>query len=375
MQSYLANGDPTAKAWLPADAQVPTDGAQGAVALLPCNNRQTAVACNWMLDDPETGSNLCGSCRLTRTIPDLSVPGNPARWARIEAAKRRLLFGLQSLGLWPETRHMLAANATSGGSPANSLCFDLLADTHNGQHVHTGHDNGVITLNIAEADDHHRELMRLQLGEPQRTLLGHLRHEVAHYLQFRWIDADADRTERCRAVFGDERQNYAAALANYYQTRAPMTWSQYSISAYATAHPWEDWAETCAHWLLIVDAVQTAIAWGLRLDGPSTTRPNAVDPSAPMAAQALVLQHWLPVAQFLNAMNRSIGVPDSYPFLIPPPVLAKLGTVQLLLAEAARDGLEAPGGGNARAPGSAASQRVPAATLCTAQPNPQESPA
>ncbi|MDT7835052.1 zinc-binding metallopeptidase family protein [Aquabacterium sp. OR-4] len=342
MQAYRA--DPAAPAdapprWLPALAGEPAT---------PCHNRIRHQVCNWMVDDAAQGHTLCRSCRLTRTIPDLGVPGHLQRWARIEQAKRRLLFGLDRLGLRPQPRRtppgpagaglpdMAPETATSDtATPDTGLCFDLLADAADGVPVRTGHDRGVITLNIAEADDAHREAERVRLGEPLRTLLGHLRHEVAHYLQYRWIDGDAQRSAHCRAVFGDERADYAQALQAHYRQGPAEGWAQRHISAYASAHPWEDWAETCAHWLLIEDAVQTATAWGLQLDGPAPARPDGLHPGEARDTVARVLQQWLPVAQFLNAMNRSIGVHDSYPFLMPQAVLDKLAAVAALLGEPA----------------------------------------
>ena len=198
----------------------------------------------------------------------------------------------------------------------------------------TGHNQGVVTINLAEADDVQREAARVSMNEPVRNLLGHLRHETAHYLQHRYVDG-TPAIDTCRAVFGDERDPYGAALARYYDVGPPPDWHTRYVSAYASAHPWEDWAETCAHYLLALDAVQTATAWGLALDGPAFTAPAADDPSDPPHVEDLVLRQWLPVAQFLNAMNRSLGQRDAYPYLLPPAVLDKMATVQRLLHAAA----------------------------------------
>lgn len=339
-------GTAASTAWVPwceGDAVPP------GVSTRPCRNRLAHDNCNWMLDD-DAPHGLCRSCRLTRTIPDLSVPGNAARWARIEQAKRRLVHGLMRLGLRPEPRQDDAAD--DADPAARGLCFDLLADTPDAPPVRTGHDQGVIVLNIAEADDAHREAVRVAMGEPLRTLLGHLRHEVSHYLQYRWVDSDAARQLRCRAVFGDERADYAQALQQHYAQGPADDWAGQHISAYASAHPWEDWAETCAHWLLIVDAVETAAAWGLRIDGPARARPQTPDAGSAAQARELVIDQWLPVAQFLNAMNRSIGLHDSYPFLMPPAVVHKLQSVATLLAEAAGALPAARGAAPAAAPSS-----------------------
>lgn len=301
-------------------------------ALRPCANRVQHQACNWMLDEHDPHP-LCMSCRLTRVIPALDVPGNLDRWRRIEQAKRRLVFSLIDLGLTPEPKQ--------GPQDTQGLAFDLLDELPGGPKVLTGHDQGTVTLNVQEADDAVREARRVQLGEPARTLLGHLRHETAHYLQHRWVTGRPDAEATSRQVFGDERADYAAALQQHYANGPRPDWAEHFVSAYAGAHPWEDWAETCAHWLLVHDAVQTAQAWGLSLrGGPVDAQLGAqAEPGSPQQAadgstqdmHQRVLLQWLPVAQFLNAMNRSIGLPDSYPYLLPPAVLDKMATVQALL--------------------------------------------
>ena len=295
----------------------------GDALFTPCANRVQHDVCNWMLDPGDTGL-LCRSCRLTAVIPDLTVPGNLARWAAIEAAKRRVMFTLIDHGLDPDPK--AAPTDTKG------LALHLLGAVPGGPPVMTGHAGGTITINIAEADDVEREATRVAFGEPVRTLLGHLRHELGHYLQQRWITGAA--AEACRATFGDEREDYAAALARYHAEGPPADWQQRFVSAYASAHPFEDWAETCAHVLLVSDAVQTAESWGLRLDGPVARARPTSSRSQPM--DRVVIEHWLPVAQFLNAMNRSLGLRDSYPYLMPDAVLEKMALVQRLLADAAR---------------------------------------
>jgi hypothetical protein len=301
------------------------DGCAGAgdQRFTPCANRVQHDICNWMLDPGDPGP-LCRSCRLTSVIPDLTVAGNTARWAAIEAAKRRLMFTLIDHGLDPEPK--------TSPSDTKGLALQLLGAVPGGPGVMTGHAGGIVTINIAEADDVEREATRVAFGEPVRTLLGHLRHEFGHYLQQRWITGPA--AEACRAVFGDERQDYAEALARYHAEGPPADWQQHFVTAYASAHPFEDWAETCAHVLLVSDAVQTAESWGLRLDGPvARARPKS---SRSLPMDRVVIEHWLPVAQFLNAMNRSLGLRDGYPYLMPDAVLQKMALVQRLLADAAR---------------------------------------
>lgn len=316
----------------PSTTDAPGDGAWRALGqpdeglrLQPCRNRTLHGMCNWMLDagDPHA---LCRSCRLTRVIPNLDQIGNRERWQLIEQAKRRLLHTLLALGLAPEPK--------LGPDDAMGLEIRLL-ETQPGQApVHTGHHGGVITLNIAEADDAQREWLRVQMGEPTRTLLGHLRHEAAHYLHYRWIEG-TDLEAEFRAVFGDDRADYAAALARHYAQGAPADWPTHCVSAYASAHPWEDWAETTTHVLLVLDSLQTATAWGLRLDGAAQAAPAMRNIASAADLDGLVREQWLPVARFLNAMHRSLGQRDSYPFLLPPEVMGKMVAVQRLLRQAA----------------------------------------
>jgi hypothetical protein len=305
--------------------------AQG-VALKPCAQRVFAAQCNWALPVQDTQSN-CISCRLTRWQSSAPMASNALRWQLAEAAKRRLLFTLLTL------RVPFAPKA----SPTDvfGLAFEWQLPTANTP-VITGHANGVITLNLQEADDDHREAARVAFAEPLRSVLGHLRHELAHHLQQRFVAAP-DLLDNFRAVFGDERANYKDALQHHYANGPPADVAQRFISGYASAHPWEDWAETCAHYLLMVDAVETASAWGLRLDDSVGLLPDEPAGSAGQGAPSLarrpiedlVFGRWLPVARFLNAMARSLGSRDSYPFVIPTPVLHKLGFVQQVLQRAA----------------------------------------
>ncbi len=305
--------------------------AQG-VALKPCAQRVFAAQCNWALPVQDAQSN-CISCRLTRWQSSAPMEVNALRWQLAEAAKRRLLFTLLTL------RVPFAPKA----SPTDvfGLAFEWQLPTPTAP-VLTGHADGVITMNLQEADDDHREVTRVAFAEPLRTVLGHLRHEVAHHLQQRFVTAP-DLLAQFRALFGDEQSNYQEALQRHYRDGPPADVSQRFISAYASAHPWEDWAETCAHYLLMVDAVETASAWGLRLDTAIGLLPDGAsvpaDAGEPnktrMAVEDLVFGHWLPVARFLNAMARSLGSRDSYPFVIPTPVLHKLRFVQQVLQRAA----------------------------------------
>ena len=184
----------------------------------------------------------------------------------------------------------------------------------------TGHANGVITLDLDETDAAQRERRRLRLGEPYRTVLGHLRHEIAHYYQDILAPEGSAAREECRAIFGDDRDDYAAALERHYEHGAPDDWKQSHVSAYATMHPWEDWAETFAHYLHIRDTLQTAEAYGVRVDGPQVATtddaPLHSDPEAPTPDIEALIDAWLPLTYALNAINRSMGAADVYPFVL-----------------------------------------------------------
>jgi hypothetical protein len=286
-----------------------------------CANELLA-ACNWIA--PAAGE-LCASCALTRTRPADDDPDGLAALPAAEAAKRRLLFELAELGLPVESWR-----EREGG-----LAFDLLSSTH--EPVTTGHADGLVALDLGEADPGRRERRRMELGEPYRTVLGHLRHEIGHYYQPLLAPEGSSQREACRARFGDDRADYDDALARHYDAGPPADWPQRFVSAYATMHPWEDWAETFAHYLHIRDTLQTAVAHGVRVDGPDITTtdeaPLHADPVADGDLRTL-LDAWLPLTYALNAINRSMGSYDLYPFVIAAPVEAKLALVHRLVTRA-----------------------------------------
>lgn len=269
------------------------------------------IGCNWLADAP---GRLCPSCALTAERPPADDTGAIEDLMGAEAAKRWLLFQLGELGLPVES----AADREGG------LEFRLLSSAY--EHVTTGHASGVITLDLAEVDDAHREEIRAQMGEQYRTVLGHFRHEIGHYY---WpiIVGGTDLEDECRALFGDEREDYQAALQRHYEQGPRADWMEAHVSAYATMHPAEDWAETFAHLLHIRDSVQTAEAYDLRVAG--ATQPS-VD-----AAPAAVLRSWLALMPALNGMARSLGLDDPYPFVLTQPVIEKLAFVDRAVREAA----------------------------------------
>ncbi len=292
-----------------------------------CANASRLV-CNWMVpaDSPE---RFCAACRHNRTVPDLSGPTNLLAWAKMEMAKHRLFYTLLRLDLPTPNRI---------DRPASGLVFDFLADAAAGGRVMTGHEDGAITLAVAEADDAEREARRAQMGEPYRTLLGHFRHEVGH---FYWdvLIRDGHRLDGFRDRFGDERTDYGASLASHYQNGPAPDWQQHYVSAYAASHPWEDWAETWAHYLHIVDGLETAEAFRLEVH-PRADHDHVLEAGpafAPFDGDAFepLVRQWLPLTIALNAMNQSMGLNDLYPFVLSDVVIGKLSYIHTVVRQAA----------------------------------------
>jgi len=297
-----------------------------------CANFDSPARCNWLVADSLRGggTTYCLACSLNHTIPNLAEPGNAALWRRIESAKCHLVAQLLSLGLPLESWR--DSHVRSAG-----LAFEFKRATP-GLPVITGHDNGVVTLNVAEADDVARERARQAMGEPFRTLLGHLRHEIGHYYWDRLIKGSS-WLEPFRAVFGSESADYGLALAQHYRHGPPAGWQRAFISAYATSHPWEDWAETWAHYLHMVDAAETASRMGI-------DAARAGIAVRPFGANALwrrdwrgsdafleLLNDWVGVSAVMNEMCRSVGQADFYPFVLSGPVVTKLHFIHCLVDE------------------------------------------
>ncbi|AEG94200.1 zinc-binding metallopeptidase family protein [Ramlibacter tataouinensis] len=292
-----------------------------------CHNHGTWQACNFAV--PEHDPNpLCVSCRQTRVLPDLSVPDNQQRWYRIELAKRRLFFTLARLGL---------VRTDPPPGERDGPVYEFLADLP-GQKVLTGHCNGLITLNVAEADDAERVKRRVELHEPYRTLLGHLRHESGHYYWDRLIQ-EGGRVAAFREVFGDESVDYAQALAAHYARGGTLpNWQEQHVSAYATAHPWEDWAETWAHYLHMVDLLETAASYGTRVVVPGNGEDIVDEVDSPFEPQTdfdHLVEQWVPVTLLVNSLNRSLGQEDAYPFALSAGALRKLRFVHDVIHEPA----------------------------------------
>jgi len=308
-----------------------------------CANFTSASGCNWMVPVPaETETvpdaeapmdllpGMCLACSTTRTLPDLSVPGNPQRWNLLEQAKRRLLSQLLALGLPVTTRVQ---------DPQHGLAFDFLSELP-GQPVMTGHAGGVITLNVAEADDSVREQVRAQMREPYRTLLGHFRHEIGHYYWDLLVAPHDDWLAGFRDLFGDERADYAQALQAHYRNGPRADWAANFVSSYAGAHPWEDWAETWAHYLHMTDTADTALSFGVNPLKVEVAQEDLFQPEDlwrsddPQAAQFLeFLNGWVRLTHVLNEFSRSMGQPDNYPFALPHSVVRKLQFIHQLVAQ------------------------------------------
>jgi hypothetical protein len=281
--------------------------------------------CNWLV--PASAPDAyCAACRHNQMIPDLSLPENLAKWRGLEQAKHRLFYTLLQLGLPLETQIE---------SPAG-LAFQFLADAaSSGASVMTGHADGVITINLAEADDAERERRRHEMGEPYRTLLGHFRHEIGHYYWGRLI-ADTPHLEAFRQIFGDERQDYGAALDAYYASGAPADWSERFISAYASSHPWEDFAETWAHYFHMVDTLETAHVAGLVVNPKLEQSAGAVFDFHPRDSDMeRLVEAWATLTLTVNSLNRSMGLQDLYPFVLGPLAVAKLAFVAQRIKEIA----------------------------------------
>ena len=278
-------------------------------------------SCNWLVP-ADAASPYCLACRFNRTVPDLADPANLPLWQKIEFAKHRLIYQLIRFGLPLQPK-------TEGR--ADGLAFDFLSDPdpsfRDSQAVMTGHADGLITLNIREADDVERETARQSMAEPYRTLIGHFRHEIGHYY-WQWLIQPTARLAACRELFGDDRRDYGDALARHYAEGPPADWRERHVSAYATSHPWEDFAETWAHYMHIVDTLDTAAAFGMSLS-PKVDRARylsaaiAFDPYLADDFDTLI-SAWLPTAVAVNALNDSMGQPSLYPFVLTAPVIDKL---------------------------------------------------
>jgi hypothetical protein len=284
-----------------------------------CANLHLAE-CNWLVEVAPF-RRLCKSCALTRTRPNEAETKAMAAFAESEKAKRRLIAELHELKL-----PIVGRDEDS----QYGLAFDLLSSEF--ENVVTGHQNGVITIDLAEGDDVHREQLRVEMDEPYRTLLGHFRHEIGHYYFYRLVGPSQAYSQRFRELFGDPDADYQQALHRHYNEGAPPGWEDDYVSSYAAMHPAEDWAETFAHYLHIRDALDTAAAFGFA-PAAATFERRALGPSG----FDTIIDMWLPLAWALNMVNRSMGKEDLYPFVLPPAVFEKLRFIHAIIDEITSD--------------------------------------
>jgi hypothetical protein len=292
----------------------------------PCANRDR-IRCNWIAEGEGT---LCRACAMTEVIPDIATPANVALWADAELAKRWVLANLTRWGWFTA--------ADDGRRPT----FRLLSEqTSAGEApVTMGHADGVVTINVTEADPAERVRRRIELGEPLRTMIGHFRHEIGHFF-FQRLSERPDFLHAFRALFGDERADYGAALQRHYADGAPAGWRETYISAYSSAHPHEDWAECFAHLLHLADIVDSFVAAGLRWDAAPAA---AYDPYAERDGGRLIT-FGAELGIALNHVNRSMGLADIYPFVLTASIRAKLAFVHDEM-QAARPQADAAGAGS-----------------------------
>jgi len=298
-----------------------------------CNHYEVEGVCNWMVEaeDPEP---FCWSCRLNNVIPDLSRPRHREYWYKIECAKRYMLYGLYQLRL---------PVASKKHDPAHGLAFTFLAGSdsvtefndiiHGQDTVLTGHNNGVITINLAEADEVARARMREQLQERYRTLLGHFRHEIGHHYWDRLVRDAPETLAHFRQLFGDERRDYQGALQLHYQNGPPLGWEMHYLSSYASMHPWEDWAECWAHYMHMIDTLETAHEFGLSSADLEKSGSGLADAwlHSVRTDFSQLLDRWVQLTVALNAISHSMGLPDAYPFVLPPSAEHKLEFIHRLI--------------------------------------------
>jgi len=306
-----------------------------------CDNNAQYHVCNGMVNldtfipVADKDEVLCFSCRFNETVPDLSIIGHIPLWKKMETAKRRALYTLKSLSLPLNTIIQ---------EPESGLSFDFITDRNVSDHfvspiigqdvVFTGHDCGHITINLAEADDVARSQAKIAMGERYRTLLGHFRHELGHYYFDQLIANSPKKHALCKQYFGDDELDYQQALDTHYKQGAPANWHETFISEYATMHPYEDWAETWAHYMHIIDTLETAKNFSIT--GSTTGNEFELDEAdelrLPQSAYYFnsqtsidaILDTWMEFSIILNSLNRSMGLADAYPFVLTQAVRTKL---------------------------------------------------
>lgn len=292
-----------------------------------CQNYEHDV-CNWLVES-SSREKMCIACEVNRTVPDLNVVGNIQKWKKIEIAKHRLIYGLRRFDL---------PIVSKTANPESGLCFDFKGKqigSGTSKGIKTGHFQGIITLDISEADPVHREYMKSEMDERYRTLLGHFRHEIGHYYWQVLVQANMDVIHEFRISFGDERKDYSRSLNDYYQAGPPSNWHMNFISEYASSHPWEDWAETWAHYLHLIDTLETAFSYGMSIS-PRLRNAYPLEMEAnfdPYIEKDFdrIIASYIPLSSAMNSINRSMGLPDLYPFTFNPSIINKFRFIHNLI--------------------------------------------
>jgi hypothetical protein len=311
-----------------ADKQFRCGNASCKVLLAKCHNYAVEHVCNRCCQVPDGSSKsveFCDYCRFNDTIPDLSFAGNREMWQRLEAAKRRLLYTLDLL--------RLQYGKSEDGVPL-PLAFDFKADVVHKrkwwwsmgkeERVYTGHADGRITINLREADTVEREKSRVIFQEAHRTVIGHFRHEVAHLYWQLLVQGHCE--PEFKAAFGDhENPSYSDAQQRYYEGGPQEGWQANYVSAYATMHPWEDFAETFATYLDMVSVLDTALHMCVA---------DSCDPTK--ADLATMISRYVSLGIVLNEMNRAMGLIDLVPEILLPPIVAKMQFVHDLVRAAGK---------------------------------------
>ena len=308
-----------------------------------CDNNANYQVCNGMVNMntfepvPNKDEVLCFACRFNETIPNLSVIEHIPLWKKMEIAKRRAIYTLKALSLPLQNIRQ---------NPKSGLSFDFTTDRDVSDHflsklddqetVFTGHDSGHITINLAEADEVSRSHTKHAMGELYRTLLGHFRHELGHYYFEKLIAKSKKKHELFKKYFGDDELDYQEALKKHYKNGAPKNWNNHYISEYATMHPYEDWAETWAHYMHIMDTLETAKNFNITGSIRDTIVTEKVgDLKLPQSSYffssqtsiTTILDTWMDFAIILNSLNRSMGMNDAYPFVLTQSVRTKLSFI------------------------------------------------
>lgn len=302
-----------------------------------CENYSQHQVCNWMVDTQDN-EKLCRSCNLNDVIPNLNDRENIKLWFNLESGKRRLLYTLFKLDLPVVGKDKQPVRGLSFAFKEDKVEDEFGNELFIKEYVTTGHSSGLITINLNEADPSARIDMREKMQERYRTVLGHFRHESGHYY-WNLLVENTPYIDECRELFGDERMSYQKAMKDYYANGPAKNWQNVWISAYASMHPWEDWAETWAHYMHMVDTLETANQFEFSIAGDKLSNPLDAHPHNNALTTekhfTKLFDDWCKLSASMNALNRSMGLDDAYPFVISISALNKLRFVHKVVEESA----------------------------------------